>query len=231
MPVRFVVLTGYFDVTKTFYWCAVISYQFFVDNFFFMFGKPSASSFSGNILRNVETGKVFPCAPVSIFRQNLWMPFRFGNIMLMSTKASSHTIEHRAFHLFLSFSVVVYCISFHVLFSPILWLIVSFFVFSALWPRPLFWFCSIWQTYWCPVVCFTTCVAFWSECWTSFTVKSMAFTTFETFIWPSRTCWCSYCLYISIIHIIIIIHYSPQLFNVNVGSFICFANTNSFFQG
>ena len=55
-----------------------------------MFGKPSASSFfSGNILRNVETGRVFPYAPVSIFRRNLWMPFRFGNLMLMSTKASS----------------------------------------------------------------------------------------------------------------------------------------------
>ena len=142
------------------------------------------------------------------------------------------TIERQAFHLFLSFSVVVYCISFHVQFSLILWLIVRFWfsVFSALLPRPLFWFCSVWQTYWCPVTCFTTCVAFWSECWTSCMVKSMAFTTFETFIWPSRTCWCSYGLYISIIHIIII-HHSPQLFNVNVGSFVCFADTNSFFQG
>ena len=54
-----------------------------------MFRKTSASSFSGNILRNVETGRVFPCAPVSIFRRNLRMPFQFGNLMLMSTKASS----------------------------------------------------------------------------------------------------------------------------------------------
>ena len=125
--------------------------------FFFMFGKPSASSFSGNILRNVETGRVFPCAPVSIFRRN----FRFGNLMLMSRKASSlwvlfNTIERQAFHLFFSFSVVVYCISFHVVFS---YIVVDseilVFVFSALWPRPLFWFHSVWQTYWCPVVCFT----------------------------------------------------------------------------
>ena len=96
------------------------------------------------------------------------------------------TIERQAFHLFLKFSVVVYCISFHALFSPILWLIVRFWfsVFSALLSRPLFWFCSVWQTYWSPVVWFT----FWSECWTSFTVKSMAFTTFETLSWPSRTC-------------------------------------------
>ena len=54
-----------------------------------MFGKPSASTFSGNILQNVETGRVFPYAPVSIFRRNLWMPLRFGNLMLMSTMASS----------------------------------------------------------------------------------------------------------------------------------------------
>ena len=56
---------------------------------FFMFGKPSASNFSGNILRNVETGRAFPCAPVSIFRRNLWMPFWFGNWMIISTKTSS----------------------------------------------------------------------------------------------------------------------------------------------
>ena len=62
----------------------------FVDKLlFFMFGKPSASNFSGNILRNVETGRVFPCAHMSIFRRNLWMPFWFGNLMLMITKASS----------------------------------------------------------------------------------------------------------------------------------------------
>ena len=96
-----------------------------------MFGKPSASSFSGNILRNVETGRVLPCAPVSIFRRNLWMPFRFGNLMLMSTKASSLWIiliqlNVRFSLCFLSFFVVVYCISFHVLFSPMLWLIVRF---------------------------------------------------------------------------------------------------------
>ena len=44
------------------------------------------------------------------------------------------TIERQAFHLFLSFFIVVYRISFHVPFSPILWLIVKFcfFVFSAL---------------------------------------------------------------------------------------------------
>ena len=44
-----------------------------------------------------------------------------------------NTIERQAFHLFLSFFVVVYCISFHILFSPTLWLIVRFwfFVFSA----------------------------------------------------------------------------------------------------
>ena len=43
-----------------------------------------------------------------------------------------NTIERQAFHLFLSFSVVVYCISFQELFSPILWLIVKFFFFCVL---------------------------------------------------------------------------------------------------
>ena len=132
MPVWFVVLTGYFDVTKAFYWCAVINYQFFVDKLFFY---------------------VWETICVQFFCEH-------------STKCRN-------------------------------W-----------WGAR-----SVWQTYWCPVFCFTICVAFLSECWTSFTVKSMAFTTFETIIWHSRTCWCSYGLYISIIHIIII-HYSPQLFYV-----------------
>ena len=63
---------------------------------------------------------------MSIFRRNLWMLFRFGNLIL----GHINTVERQTFHLFLSFSVVVYCISFHVLFSPILWLIVRFFLCS-----------------------------------------------------------------------------------------------------
>ena len=186
MLVWFVVLTEYFDVTKAFYWCVVISYQFFVDKlFFFIFWKPSASSFSGKILRNVETGRVFPCAPLSIFRRNLWTLFRFGNLMLMSTKAPSFWVIliQLNVRLFIcsSASLLLYTASFsYIVFSYIVVDCQIFFLCSLLCDLGLCFrfvpFDKHTDALW---VCFTTCVAFWSECWTSFTVKSMSFTTFE----------------------------------------------------
>ena len=58
-------------------------------SFFGMIYSENGVSPDTEKLRNVETGRGFPVAPVSIFRHNLWLPFRFGNLMLMSTKASS----------------------------------------------------------------------------------------------------------------------------------------------
>ena len=54
-----------------------------------------------------------------------------------------NTTERQAFHLFLSLSVVVYCINFHALFSPVLWLIVRFRFLCSLLCDPGFCFCFV----------------------------------------------------------------------------------------
>ena len=64
---------------------------------------------------------------------SIWQ-FNVNEYEIFISLGHINTIERQAIHLFLSFFVVVYCINFRVLFSPILWLIVRFwfFVFSAL---------------------------------------------------------------------------------------------------
>ena len=56
---------------------------------------------------------------------SIWQ-FNFNEYESLISLGNINTIERQAFHLFLNFFVVVYCISFHILFSHILWLIVRF---------------------------------------------------------------------------------------------------------